>query len=81
MCKSTRLIRVLADLTVSSCFAHNRHPHYTVRVAARDGEEFAATLHVRRDGKVLDSQGKVTEEPFPNGGKERAFDKGDFVEI
>lgn len=45
-----------------------RHPHHTVRVAARDAALFTATLHVDRDGNVLDENNEVTKDPFRNGG-------------
>lgn len=57
------------------------HLHHTVRVTAHDGEEFSATLHVGRDGRVLDKNGEATTEPFNNGGRDCGFERGGFEEI
>lgn len=64
-----------------SHFAHDGHLYHTVRVAARDGDKFSATLHVDLGGQVLDGQGNVTDEPFSNGGRVCDFDRGSFAEI
>lgn len=64
-----------------SCFAYKGHLHHTVRIAARDGEKFSATLHVDLDSQVLDSQDNVTDEPFSNGGKDCDFDRESFTVI
>lgn len=66
---------------VFSCFMYPGHLHHTVRVTARDGERFSATLHVGPDGRVLDENNDVTTGPFNNGGRDCDFGRGSFEEI
>lgn len=58
--------------------AGGKHYHHTVRVAARDGLKFTATLHINRDGNVIDRKGKKTKWPFENGGKKSKKGSCDF---